>query len=137
MTSPYPGGLEVPPGTQHEWGGLRITDPDAPVAPPYYGDHWVNVTGPDANGLPVGTPAGVGSPNGVHIGDPFTSVTILDESVGEWTDADGHPRASTRVGLVPLPPSDDYGDAPSLGVTVLASDGVVTDLIAPSRNWGP
>ena len=139
VTGPYPCGLEMPPGTVHEWGGLVITDPDAPVAEPYYGDYWVTLTAGDANGLPVGTPAGVGSPAGVHVGDPFTSVTILDETVVEWTDADGRGKANTRIGLIPLPPGYGYGDEPSLGVTVVGvtDDDAVTSLIAPGRNWGP
>lgn len=140
VSSPHPGGGESAPGTVHEWGGLRITDPDEPAAAaPYSVDYWVNVTGPDANGLPVGAPAGVGSPAGVHVGDPFTSVTLLDESVAEWTDADGRPRAFTRVGLVPLPPGGgEYGDSPSFGILVtgFTDDDAVTDLRAPSPNWG-
>ena len=118
---------------------MVITDPDAPVAEPYYGDYWVTLTAGVASGLPVGTPVGVGSPTGVHVGDPFTSVTILDEAVVEWTDADGRGKANTRIGLIPLPPGYGYGDEPSLGVTVVGvtDDDAVTSLIAPSRNWGP
>jgi hypothetical protein len=73
------------------------------------------------------------------VGDPFTSVTILDETVVEWSDADGHQNANTRIGLIPLPPGYGYGDEPSLGITVVGvtDDDAVTSLIAPSRNWGP
>ena len=139
VSSPHPGGLEMSPGTVHEWGGLSITDPEEPeAAAPYSVDHWVNVTTPDANGLPVSTPAGIGSPSGVRVGDPFTSVSILEESVVEWTDADGRPKANARVGLVPLPPGGEYGDAPSFGITVVGAtdDDEVTYLVAPSANWG-
>jgi hypothetical protein len=31
VDSAYPGGLEMPPGTVHEWGGLSIVDTGAPV----------------------------------------------------------------------------------------------------------
>ncbi|MGW4929399.1 hypothetical protein ACWEOH_09615 [Agromyces sp. NPDC004153] len=139
VDSQYPGGLESAPGTVHEWGGLSIMDPDEPdAAAPYSAGYWVHVTTPDANGFPVSTPAGIGSPSGVRVGDPFTSVTILDEPVVEWTDADGRPKANARVGLVPLPPVGEYGDAPSFGITVVGAtdDDEVTYLVAPSANWG-
>ena len=140
VDSPYSGGLEMPPGTSHDWGGLRIVDTDAPVSPPYYGDHWVIVTTADANGLPLGTAPGVGSPAGVRVGDPFTSLTIRDETFVETLDsAGGRPIAYGRVGLTPLPPGGEYGDAPSLGVTVVGytDDDTIDRFIAPARNWGP
>lgn len=140
VDSPYEGGLESPPGVNHDWGGLRLIDNDAPVSAPYYGDHWVIVTGPDANGLPVGTPAGVGSTGGVHVGDALSGVTIGAEPPVETTDSlEGRPLAYFRVGLLPLPPGGEYGDAPNLGITVVGhtDTDTVDRFIAPSRNWGP
>lgn len=140
VDSPYEGGLESPPGVNHDWGGLRLIDNDAPVSAPYYGDHWVIVAGPDANGLPVGTPAGVGSTGGVHVGDALSGVTIGAEPPVETLDSlEGRPLAYFRVGLFPLPPGGEYGDAPNLGVTVVGhtDTDTVDRFIAPSRNWGP
>lgn len=140
VDSPYEGGLESPPGVNHDWGGLRLIDNDAPVSAPYYGDHWVIVTGPDANGLPVGTPAGVGSTGGVHVGDALSGVTIGAEPLVETLDSlEGRPLAYSRVGLLPLPPGGEYGDAPNLGITVVGhtDTDTVDRFIAPSRNWGP
>ena len=140
VDTPYAGGVESPPGVNHDWGGLRIVDNDAPVAAPYYGDHWVIVTGPDANGLPVGTPAGVGSDGGVHVGDALTGVTIgAEPAVSTLDSIDGRPLSYFRVGLLPLPPGGEYGDAPNLGITVVGytDTDLVDRFIAPSRNWGP
>lgn len=140
VDSPYPGGTEMPPGTNHEWGGLRLVDTDAPVAAPYYGDFWVIVTTADANGLPIGTPPGVGASDGVHVGDAVSSVTIGAEP--GYTSADstnGRPFTNFRIGLIALPPGGEYGDDPSLGVTVVGytDTDTVDRLIAPARNWGP
>lgn len=139
VDSPYSGGLEMPPGTSHDWGGLRLIDVDAPVDPPYVGDHWVIVTSAEANGLPLGTAPGVGAPSGIRVGDPLSSVTLRDEVFLEMLDSSGgRPIAYGRVGLIPLPPGGEYGDAPSLGVTVVGytDDDTVDRFIAPARNWG-
>lgn len=139
LESPYPGGTEQPPGVQHDWGGLRLVDPDAPVLAPYYPEYWVIVTTGDANGVPVTTAPGVGSPGGIRVGEPFTGVTLHDEPVVDSSTSAERPTASVRVGLVPLPPGGEYGDAPSVGVMVVGytDDDVIDRFIAPSRNWGP
>lgn len=140
VDTPYSGGMESPPGVNHDWGGLRLIDNDAPVSAPYYGDHWFIVTGPDANGLPVGTPAGVGATGGVRVGDPLSGVTIGAEPAVTTLDSlDGRPLAYFRVGLLPLPPGGEDGDAPNLGITIVGytDTDTVQRFIAPSRNWGP
>jgi hypothetical protein len=140
VDTPYTGGLESPPGVNHDWGGLRLIDNDAPVSAPYYGDHWVIVTGPDANGLPVGTPAGIGTTGGVHVGDALSAVTIGAEPPVDTLDSlGGRPLAYFRVGLLSLPPGGEYGDAPNLGITIVGytESDTVQRFIAPSRNWGP
>jgi hypothetical protein len=140
VDTPYTGGLESPPGVNHDWGGLRLIDNDAPVSAPYYGDHWFLVTGPDANGLPVGTTAGIGTTGGVHVGDPLSAVTIgAEPPVNTLDSSDGRPLTYFRVGLLPLPPGGEYGDAPNLGVTIVGytDTDTVQRFIAPSRNWGP
>jgi hypothetical protein len=124
----------------HDWGGLRLIDNDAPVSAPYYGDHWVIVNGPDANGLRVGTPAGVGSTGGVHVGDALSGVTIgAEPPVTTLDSSGGRPLAYFRVGLLPLPAGGEYGDAPNLGITIVGhtDTNTVDRFIAPSRNWGP
>jgi hypothetical protein len=140
VDSPYSGGLETPPGVSHDWGGLRLIDNDAPVSAPYYGDHWVIVTGPDANGIPVGTWAEVGTTGGVRVGDALSGVTIgAEPPVNTLDSLGGRPLAYFRVGLLPLPPGGEYGDAPNLGVTIVGytDTDTVDRFIAPSRNWGP
>jgi hypothetical protein len=140
VDTPYTGGLESPPGVNHDWGGLRLIDNDAPVSAPYYGDHWIIVTGPDANGLPIGTPAGIGTTGGVHVGDALSAVTIgAEPAVNTLDSMGGRPLAYFRVGLLPLPPGGEYGDSPSLGITIVGytDTDVVQRFIAPSRNWGP
>ena len=37
---PNPGGIESPPGVDHEWGGLRLFDSDTPGTPPENPNHY-------------------------------------------------------------------------------------------------
>jgi hypothetical protein len=139
IESPYPGGLEQPPGTQHDWGGLRMIDSEAPVVDPYYPEYWVIVTTDEANGLPLGTAPGIGSPRGVRVGESFTSVTSREETFVDTLDSQaGRPISYGRAGLVPLPAGGEYGESPSVGVTIVGytDENIIDRFIAPSRNWG-
>lgn len=139
VDSPNAGGMESPPGVDHEWGGLRLYDTDTPGTPPENPNHYVFVEGPMAGSLPVATAAGIGSATGVAIGDAPSELTIGVETTPPYTDpSTGRTVSVSRVGIVTLPPNPADSMERNFGVLVLSYDdtGVIERLSAPSANFG-
>ena len=139
VDSPNPGGIESPPGVDHEWGGLRLFDSDTPGTPPENPNHYVFVDGPMAGSLPVGTAAGIGSAAGVAVGDAPSELTIGVETSPPHTDpTTGRTVTVSRIGIVTLPANPTDPMPHNIGVMVLSYDdsGVIERLSAPSANFG-
>ncbi|WP_438853645.1 hypothetical protein [Agromyces sp. M3QZ16-3] len=138
VATPNPGGLETPPGTDHVWGGLRLSDTDTPGRVPDIPNHTVFVEGPDAGPLPVSTAPGIGSASGVAVGDPAASLTIGVEAGVPYTDpTTGRTVVVDRVGIVPLPTSTPSTPL-DFGVMIVSytDDGAIARMVAPSANFG-
>jgi hypothetical protein len=139
VDTPNPGAIESPPGVDHVWGDLRLFDTNPPGAAPEDPNHFVFVEGTSAGSLPVATAPGIGSPTGVRVGDPVTSMIIGVELSASSTDpGTGVTTEVHRIGIVPLPPRADSAIQHNLGVMVVShSDtGLIDRLVAPSPNYG-
>lgn len=139
VDSPNPGGIETPPGVDHMWGDLRLFDTDTPGAAPYTPNHYVFVTGPAAGSVPIATAAGVGSADGIAVGDPATELTIGVEAGAPYTDpATGRTSLVSTIGIVPLPAHPDDPAPRNFAVMVVSytDTGLIERLVAPSANFG-
>lgn len=135
VDTPFEGRNDMPSAIYHDWGGLRLVDSTPPATPPYDPEHWLMVTGAEANGLDV-----VG-PGETRVGSPLDSSGASD--IDEFTNPEtGRTYLSFRRDLVELPPfpgNDPAVDAlPSLGVRIggYLDTGLVDRIIAPSPNFG-
>ncbi|KRE23161.1 hypothetical protein [Agromyces sp. Soil535] len=139
VDSPNAGGMETPPGIDHVWAGLRLFDTDTPGNAPEVPNHVMFVDGPMAGPLPIATADGVGSPEGVAVGDPPASMTIGVEVSPPYTDpTTGRTVVVSRIGIVTLPPNPADSMPRNIGVMALSYDdtGVIERLSAPSANFG-
>jgi hypothetical protein len=135
VDTPFEGRNDMPSAIYHDWGGLRLVDSTPPASPPYHPEHWLMVTGADANGLDV-----VG-PGDARVGSPLDSSGASD--ISEYANPEiDRVYQSFRRDLVELPPfpwNDPAVDAvPSLGVRIggYLDTGLVERIIAPSGNFG-
>lgn len=139
VDSPNAGGMESPPGVDHEWGGLRLFDTDTPGTPPETPNHYLFVDAPTAGPLPIATADGIGSAGGVAVGEPPSNLTIGVETSPPFTDpSTGRTVTVSRIGIVTLPPNPADSMPHNIGVMVLSYDdsGVIEKLSAPSANFG-
>ena len=133
VDTPFAAHNDSPSATYHDWGGLRLVDTDPPGTAPYDSEHWVRVTGADANGLQV-----VG-PGGVHVGSALDAASGSDGS--EYTNPDtGRTFMSYRldVVVVEVPWADSLVPEHNLAVNIggYLDTGSVEHIIAPSPNFG-
>jgi hypothetical protein len=141
VDSPNPGGIETPPGTDHVWGGLRLfdTETDPPGIPEENPNHYVFVTEPTAGSLPISTAPGVGSADGVRVGDPASLMTIGVETGSAYTDpSTGEEIVLSRLDVVPLTTRPELSEERNFAVAVISrgDDGLIERMIAPSANFG-
>lgn len=127
-------GSESTPATLHDWGGLQLLDTDIAEEAPYWANHWVSLTGPEAGGLPVTTVAGISVGEALDSIDMSGATTPVDYTVQET----GRTHRMFRVGLVALPPGEGTGASPDIGVIVTGyiDEGVVDRIGSPSSNYG-
>lgn len=128
-------------GTRYEWAGFAIGDHRFPGAAPDRPDYYVDVRTATVSGLVVRTAPGIGSENGVSVGDPV-DVVIADDPWSEFTDSrTGRTTRSTRIGVGDaLPPLEGMPGGPyNFGISIgaYADTGLIDALGAPSPNWGP
>ena len=140
VDSPNPGGNESPPGIDHVWGDLRLSDTDTPGTAPENPNHFVFVEGTSAGPLPIATAAGVGSAVGVRVGDPVTSLTLGAELAATRTDpATGRTSETYWTDMVPITLGEsDPSSSAHLAVMVVANSvtGLIELFAAPTANFG-
>lgn len=127
----FGGGGDSPPATYHDWGGLRLVDTVTAAQPPHFPEHWVRVTGTDANGVSVR------AVDGTVVGAP------LDAVVGDATDYTNPSTGLTsrwiRLDLVELPAAEWGGTEPlnfATAVSGSVDENRIDAIIAPSANFG-
>jgi len=122
-------GLETPPATYHEWGGLRLVDTKPAATPPTIPEHWVSITSPDANGIALRAfdDSSVGG-----------SIAHVEGESNEYTNpSDGISYRTVRTGIVPIDTTPDGYDR-NFAVAIhgdVAEDAILF-IIAPSANFG-
>lgn len=131
VDTPFAAHNDSPSATYHDWGGLRVVDTVPEGTAPYDPEHWISVTGADANGLHV-----VG-PGGVSVGSPLDSSGSSD--VSEFTNPEtGRTYESHRLDIVdvqvPWSEAMDHNLAVRLGGYL--DTGLVEQITAPSPNFG-
>ena len=127
----FEGYKEAPPSTYHDWGGLRLIDTEPPASPPATPEHWVRITGPDANGVALR------AFDGSAVGGPITAV---EGEISDSTNASttGIVYRMVRIGIVPIESTPNEGDR-NFAVAIdgpLEAD-VIESMHAPSANFGP
>ena len=133
VDTPFAAYNDSPSAIYHDWGGLRLVDTDPPGTAPYDSEHWVRVTGADANGVQVS------GPGGVHVGSALDAASGSDSS--EFTNPEtGRTFLSYRLDVVAVegPWEDSTASEHNLAVDVGGhlDTGSVEHIIAPSPNFG-
>lgn len=139
VETPNAGGLETPPGIEHEWDGLRLYDSETPGTVPDIPNHWVFVDAPTAGGLPIGTDPGIGSASGVKVGEQLSSATIGVTSGAPYVDpSTGVNTIVSQLGQVAIPPNPAASGDRHFFVLVLsdADTGEIARLNAPANDFG-
>ena len=131
--TPFAGGGDQPPAIWHEWGGFRLVDDDYAGQAPLYPNHWVALTAASADGLQLSTL------DGIAVGATTSEVAANHSDVlNPWTDSDGTAHTDLWIDYRPDPTEGATVDNPVMGVWISGpTDGAVTRIVAPSRNWGP
>ncbi|MFZ4895923.1 hypothetical protein ACL9RL_15885 [Plantibacter sp. Mn2098] len=132
VVEPDEGGIETPPGTRYTWSGFFIVDRDIDQQEPYDPAITAYVIVPEVNGIRVET---VG---GYAVGDNAEAVaTTYPDEVSRYTLTEGGELLMVRADRVDIPPTGDKPEKRSWAVAVLGkTDGLVTNLIAPSGDFG-
>jgi hypothetical protein len=138
VDSPNAGGMETPPGVDHVWTGLRLFDTDTPGSAPETPNHVLFVDGPMAGPLPIATADGVGSVEGVAVGDPPANMIDAEVSPPYTNPTTGRTMVVSRIGIVALPPHPSDSMPRNIGVMALSYDdtGIIERLSAPAANFG-
>lgn len=139
VDTPHPGGLESPPGVEHVWDGLRLYDSDTPGTVPDIPNHWVFVDTATAGGLPIGSAPGIGSADGVQVGDLLSTVTIGVTSGSPYVDpSSGLNTVVSQIGTVSIPPNPATSGERHYSVNVLSDGdtGEIARLNAPAPDFG-
>lgn len=135
VSSPYPGGNHDGPGTNHEWGGFRLVDTDAPGQAPHFSNHHVSVATQLEGGVRISTT------DGIMVGDDATALEAAHPETSMRSTVIGQPeRTDIFVGHAPLPNLENGPASVPLTFSVwliaFDPDAGVSEFRAPSPNFG-
>ncbi|NQX11448.1 hypothetical protein HQQ80_07415 [Microbacteriaceae bacterium VKM Ac-2855] len=127
--SEYAAGIESPAGTEYDWGGFRLRDPEPAGSTPLDPEFFAQASAPSVGDVVIA------GPGGVRVGDGVADLSA------KWAD-----EPAVRIGessfsfdIVEVGPAASPGEqVKELSVFAVAQDtaDTITMISTPVQNWG-